>query len=90
MTKSISIFLLAFVTLAAGSFWLHCLGVNREAAFLEEIAIQAELNKGNLLTLRGGLNQLHWQWEITRKCLVIYYDYFTICSNWNPEGIRPG
>jgi hypothetical protein len=89
MTRSIAIFLLTFVILVAGSFWLHCTGVNREAAFLEEIAVQAELNKGHLLTLRRGLSQLHWQWGIKRKCLIIYYDYFTVCTNWDPEGIRP-
>lgn len=89
MTRSFSILFISFMIFAAGGFWLHTIRADSEAAFLEEVATQAELNKNYLKKLHKELDQLQWQLERRRKNLVVYYEYFDMCTKWEQPTLGP-
>jgi hypothetical protein len=82
MSKSLAILLMATVLLVDGACWLHNIRANYEAALIDEIAAQAELNRIDLQTLGENLDNLNQATRFALADLPIFYEHFHVCSSW--------
>ncbi len=87
MIKCFAMFFVAITLLAAGGLWLHAKRMNSQAAGLEEISAGLESNRNYLNMLQEELDQLDWQLEVTHESLLIYHQYFDLCTTWKQEMI---
>jgi hypothetical protein len=82
MSKSLAILLMATVLLIDGACWLHNIRADHEAALIDEIAAQAELNRIDLQTLGEKLDNLNREARFALADLPIFYEHFHVCSSW--------
>ena len=83
MSKSLAILLMATMLLVDGACWLHNISADREAALIDEIAAQAELNRIDLQTLGENLDNLNRETRLALAELPVFYEHFHVCSTWN-------
>jgi hypothetical protein len=82
MSKSLAILLMATMLLVDGACWLHNIRADHEAALIDEIAAQAELNRIDLQTLGENLDNLNREARFALAALPIFYEHFHVCSTW--------
>jgi len=82
MSKFLAIFLMAAMILVDGACWLHHIKAGHEAALVDEIAAQAELNRIDLQTLGEKLDNLNREARFALANLPIFCEHFHVCSTW--------
>jgi hypothetical protein len=82
MSKSLAILLMVTVLFVDGACWLHNVRANHEAALIDEIAAQAELNRIDLQTLGEKLDNLNREARFALANLPIFHEHFHVCSTW--------
>ncbi len=88
MSRSLAIFLMATMLLIDGACLLHNMRADHEAALVDEIASQAELNRICLQTLGVELDNLDLEANFVLANLPIFYEHFHVCSTWKAETTR--
>jgi hypothetical protein len=76
---------MATMLLVDGACLLHNIRADHEAALLDEIASQAELNRICLKALGEQLDNLDREASFTHANLPIFYEHFHVCSTWEVE-----
>ena len=91
MVRSSAInFFMAIMVFAAAGFAVQSIRTSNEPALWDEIATQVELNRIQLKSLQGELDQLERQECFVSKSLGIYYEYLDVCSSWEMGVYKKG
>lgn len=77
---------MAIMVFASAGFALQSIRASHEAALWDDIATQVELNRIQLKSLKGELDQLERQECFVSKSLEMCYEYLDVCSTWEMEG----
>jgi len=89
MSKALAIFLLVTMLLIDGACWLHDMRADHEAALIDQIASQADLNRMALQALGENLDHLNRETQFVLADLPIFYEHFHVCSTWTMERANP-
>jgi hypothetical protein len=89
MSKSLAILLLVTMLLIDGACWLHQMRADQEAALIDQVAAQVELNRMALQSLGEDLDNLNCKTQFALSDLRIFYEHFRLCSTWNMEQGNP-
>ncbi len=86
MFKSLIINLfMAMMVFASAALALHSIRVGYDAAPWDDVATQVELNRIELKSLKGELDQLEGQVRFVSSSLGMCYEYLDMCSTWEME-----
>lgn len=89
MSKSLAILLLVTMLLIDGGCWLHQMRADQEAALIDQVAAQVQLNRMALQSLGKDLDKLSCKTQFALSDLGIFYEHFHVCSTWNMERGKP-
>ena len=86
-SSAINLFM-AIMVFASAGFTLQSIRASRETALWDEIASQVEVNRIQLKSLQGELDQLEQQKYFVSKSLDVYYEYLDECSTFPKQKHR--